>query len=170
MTKPTIKAIETRYKGHRFRSRLEARWAVFFDAAGWDWEHEPGGFHTPLGPYLPDFLVSSFSRARSVCGRWLEVKPIEPSPVEIDKLVWVSAHNDITPFAELVIGPPINHSRIEILANPDRHMLSEPGAEIRYVDSVPVLVVRGPKRDLRDSYAVAASAQARFEYGESGAA
>ena len=29
-----IKAIETYYKGYRFRSRLEARWAVFFDAAG----------------------------------------------------------------------------------------------------------------------------------------
>jgi hypothetical protein len=27
-----IKAIETSYKGYRFRSRLEARWAVFFDA------------------------------------------------------------------------------------------------------------------------------------------
>jgi hypothetical protein len=27
-----IKAIETRYKGYRFRSRLEARWSVFFDA------------------------------------------------------------------------------------------------------------------------------------------
>ena len=26
-----IKAIETYYKGYRFRSRLEARWAVFFD-------------------------------------------------------------------------------------------------------------------------------------------
>ena len=30
----TAKAIETRYAGHRFRSRLEARWAVFFDALG----------------------------------------------------------------------------------------------------------------------------------------
>lgn len=29
---PTIKPIETRYKGCRFRSRPEARWAVFFDA------------------------------------------------------------------------------------------------------------------------------------------
>ena len=27
------KAIETLYKGYRFRSRLEARWAVFFDAS-----------------------------------------------------------------------------------------------------------------------------------------
>ncbi|MCB6994492.1 hypothetical protein LI177_13475 [bacterium 210820-DFI.6.37] len=27
-----LKAIQTEYKGYRFRSRLEARWAVFFDA------------------------------------------------------------------------------------------------------------------------------------------
>jgi hypothetical protein len=27
----SAKAIETHYKGYRFRSRLEARWAVFFD-------------------------------------------------------------------------------------------------------------------------------------------
>lgn len=27
----TIKAIDTIYKGYKFRSRLEARWAVFFD-------------------------------------------------------------------------------------------------------------------------------------------
>jgi hypothetical protein len=29
-----LRPIETRYRGFRFRSRLEARWAVFFDAAG----------------------------------------------------------------------------------------------------------------------------------------
>ena len=27
-----LKPIDTEYKGYRFRSRLEARWAVFFDA------------------------------------------------------------------------------------------------------------------------------------------
>lgn len=30
----TIRAIETNYKGFRMRSRLEARWATFFDALG----------------------------------------------------------------------------------------------------------------------------------------
>lgn len=35
-----IKAIETSYKGYRFRSRTEARWAVFFDALGVRWEYE----------------------------------------------------------------------------------------------------------------------------------
>ncbi len=29
----SIKAIQTKYRGYHFRSRLEARWAVFFDAA-----------------------------------------------------------------------------------------------------------------------------------------
>jgi hypothetical protein len=31
---PTIQAIETEYHGCQFRSRLEARWGVFFDRAG----------------------------------------------------------------------------------------------------------------------------------------
>lgn len=39
-----IKAIETSYKGYRFRSRLEARWAVFFDALGVSWKYEDQGY------------------------------------------------------------------------------------------------------------------------------
>jgi hypothetical protein len=54
----TIKAIETHYKGYRFRSRLEARWAVFFDALGLDWEYEKEGFDLgEHGWYLPDFYL-----------------------------------------------------------------------------------------------------------------
>lgn len=52
-----IKAIETRYKGHRFRSRLEARWAVFFQAAGIKWIYEQEGFVVNGKPYLPDFYL-----------------------------------------------------------------------------------------------------------------
>ena len=39
-----IKAIETEYYGHRFRSRIEARWAVFFNAIGLKYEYEIEGF------------------------------------------------------------------------------------------------------------------------------
>jgi hypothetical protein len=53
----TIKAIETRYSGCRFRSRLEARWAVFFDAIGFRWEYEPQGYIVDGTPYLPDFKL-----------------------------------------------------------------------------------------------------------------
>lgn len=55
-----IKAIETEYNGYRFRSRLEARWAVFFDAAGIEYEYEPEGFELSCGRYLPDFYLPWF--------------------------------------------------------------------------------------------------------------
>ena len=62
-----IKAIETIYNGYRFRSRLEARWAVFFDALGVDYEYEPEGFNLPNGGrYLPDFRVKCYGK-RGVC-------------------------------------------------------------------------------------------------------
>ena len=53
-----IKPIETEYNGYRFRSRLEARWAVFFDTAGIPYEYEPEGFVLSDGTmYLPDFYL-----------------------------------------------------------------------------------------------------------------
>jgi hypothetical protein len=63
-----IKAIETIYNGYRFRSRLEARWAVFFDALGIEYEYEPEGYEywadevdeegRPMR-WLPDFRLTS---------------------------------------------------------------------------------------------------------------
>lgn len=52
-----IKAIETPYHGYRFRSRLEARFAVIFDELNIPWSYEREGFSLPSGPYLPDFAV-----------------------------------------------------------------------------------------------------------------
>lgn len=64
-----MKAIETKYKGYRFRSRLEARWAVFFDALGVKWEYEKEGYDLgEAGWYLPDFWLPDVSL-------WAEVKP-----------------------------------------------------------------------------------------------
>lgn len=54
----SIKPIETLWKGYRFRSRLEARWAVFFEELGIRWEYEPQGFELSDGTrYLPDFYL-----------------------------------------------------------------------------------------------------------------
>lgn len=62
----TIKAIETEYNGYKFRSRLEARWAVFFDVMGIDYKYEDEGYEyweTEDGNYkykwLPDFVLTS---------------------------------------------------------------------------------------------------------------
>lgn len=57
----SIKPIETVYNGYHFRSRLEARWAVFFDAAGIEYEYEPEGFELEDGTkYLPDFYFPEY--------------------------------------------------------------------------------------------------------------
>lgn len=50
-----IKAIETRYRGRLFRSRIEARWAVFFESLLLPWIYEPEGYPLPSRNYLPDF-------------------------------------------------------------------------------------------------------------------
>lgn len=52
-----LKAIETQYNGYRFRSRLEARWAVFFDQLGLPYVYEPEGFNLDGVHYLPDFQL-----------------------------------------------------------------------------------------------------------------
>lgn len=54
----SIKPIETVYNGYQFRSRLEARWAVFFDNLGIKYEYEPEGYVLRNGKwYLPDFFL-----------------------------------------------------------------------------------------------------------------
>src|SRR5687768_12212433 len=49
-----MNAIPTRYANVEFRSRLEARWAAFFDSLGWQWQYEP----LDLRAYVPDFVLS----------------------------------------------------------------------------------------------------------------
>lgn len=66
----TIKAIETEWDGYRFRSRLEARWAVFLKSLGIVYEYEKEGFDLGDGiKYLPDFWLPK----QEV---WLEIKPL----------------------------------------------------------------------------------------------
>ena len=69
-------AIQTNYAGCRFRSRLEARWAVFFDSLGIAWEFEKEGFELPSGRYLPDFWLSELEV-------WFEVKGTAPDHREV---------------------------------------------------------------------------------------
>lgn len=72
----TIKAIQTEYKGYNFRSRLEARWAVFFDALGLQWEYEPEGFDLGDGVYyLPDFRLLGTDTNGDEIDFWFDVKP-----------------------------------------------------------------------------------------------
>lgn len=63
-----LTAIETNYAGCRFRSRLEARWAVWLNHLKIEWRYEPQGFELPSGKaYLPDFYLPATDL-------WVEVK------------------------------------------------------------------------------------------------
>lgn len=94
----TIKAIETRYGGCRFRSRLEARWACFFDALEIPWQYELEGFELGDGlRYLPDFYLPKHAV-------FVEVKPTlaSLSRRDWDKLARFINHQNLL----LVAGMP----------------------------------------------------------------
>lgn len=74
-----LKPIETRYNGYFFRSRQEARWAVFLDEMRIPYRYEIEGFD--FGNeihYLPDFWLPETKT-------WLEIKGNMPNEDEILK-------------------------------------------------------------------------------------
>jgi len=88
-----IGAIETVYDGYRFRSRLEARWAVFFKTAGIRYIYEPECFRLPSGKlYLPDFYLPDVNMrtTEDKGGIYVEVKPSTPNFGEMHYLYELS--------------------------------------------------------------------------------
>lgn len=64
-----IKPINTLYNGNYFRSRLEARWAYYFDLMGIAYQYESEGYTLSNGQlYLPDFYLPGSNG-------YVEVKP-----------------------------------------------------------------------------------------------
>ena len=93
-----IKTIPTTYNNIKFRSRLEARWAVFFDQLGIKYLYEFEGFELENREwYLPDFYLPEY-------GIYCEVKP---SIIEVDENI-----NTFNEFAKgrywllLLVGTP----------------------------------------------------------------
>lgn len=72
-----MKAIQTFYRGHLFRSRLEARWAAFFQTIGWTWEYEPIDFNG----WIPDFGIYGSETI------YVEIKPVTEFPEEVAKKI-----------------------------------------------------------------------------------
>ena len=80
-----IRAVETKYNGYNFRSRKEARWAVFFDTLGIAYEYEKEGFDLDGTWYLPDFWLPEQ-------GCWMEVKGEVPTTEEKRKADMLHIH------------------------------------------------------------------------------
>lgn len=89
-----IEAKPTTYRGIQFKSRLEARWAVFLDTIRFPehirmrWVYEGAQFRIVPGnwTYTPDFLLKFTGAKRGWNNLIIEVKPISPEPEVLQSL------------------------------------------------------------------------------------
>lgn len=158
-----LKAIETRYKGYRFRSRLEARWAVFFDTLSIKYEYEPEGFDLgSIGLYLPDFFLPQF-------GMWAEIKGKAPTKDEILKAEYLG-RND-TEHVVLIIHGQVGDELFMLFDTVTQKWLDD-----RFIGTYPVwcdLLGHTSVHSMQDTnycdsvrHAYEAARAARFEHGE----
>lgn len=88
-----IKPQKTKYGDIIFASRLEARWAVFFDCLGIQYEYEPFYSEVETGCrvmyYKPDFYLKKLNK-------FIEVKPSKPYEKEnVKAAAWAKHINEI---------------------------------------------------------------------------
>jgi hypothetical protein len=151
-----IKPIETHYKGYRFRSRLEARWAVFFDALGIVWEYEPEGFElSGKVRYLPDFFLAE-------SGIYIEIKPEGNIPFAANRKIqqFKSAVGDRNFY--VLQGPPVTFEDDDRETRFDSHLRQLIFCSV--VGGAAEDNMRWSIHDLRQASVYARSA--RFEHGE----
>jgi len=169
LTMTTIKAIETAYNGYLFRSRTEARWAVFFDALGIAYEYEKEGYDLgELGWYLPDFWLpcpghSGYPNA----GFFFEVKGTEPTKEEKAKALALAVGTKHNTF--ISVGAPGIHFLWKACNN---------GRLFRHSNDVNCPPLSNEQFDLLGTFvrwganftdvlrALVAARSARFEHGE----
>ena len=171
-----IKPIETKYNGFRFRSRLEARWAIFFDMIGLKYEYEVEGFEINEIRYLPDFYLPTLDR-------WFEIKAKPLSEYEMKKCeeFCFNKDNESIKFSVLIGSPEA--VKIDDFAGVLEYVWEWPSE--KYPGDVRILApeelsereyysrfVRGlwvvpnvTEEEL--NVAATASREARFEFGES---
>lgn len=168
-----MKAIETKYNGYRFRSRLEARWALFFGVQLILYEYEPEGYILSDGTwYLPDFWLPQVKM-------WAEVKPVELTEKENLKCKLLAEESGYPCL--MLIGPPnfINYDawvrwkpRDNITELVDYSLVDTYLPHERDEGRFPCFSYCRPGscQDYPDIYllAVDMSRSARFEHGESG--
>lgn len=107
MAAPRLLAKPTRYRDRLgrewfFRSRLEARRAVFCDVLGISYVFEPEKYRVNGLVYMPDFQL------KDLCC-WLEVKPDEPDLHEREKARQLARHNQIVLIAGGSCNPTDKH-------------------------------------------------------------
>lgn len=83
-----IDAKPTTYAGIKFKSRLEARWAIYLTSLNLHPCYEPVTFRIGTWNYTPDFSLkgSNVPFCAAICSTLLEVKPCRPTDEYLDLL------------------------------------------------------------------------------------
>ena len=133
-----IKAIETVYKGYKFRSRLEARWGVFFDTLGIEWQYESEGFDLNGLWYLPDFWLPQVK-----C--WCEIKPHLPGNLDnqVEKWGELSRHNPLL----VITGQPYPNEYVLTFVE-NAEVLGDGQFWPAVTKEQYILVIHNPHRDI----------------------
>jgi len=124
MTDYRIPAIPTTYRGRRYRSRLEARWAAFFDELGWRHEYEP----FDLAGWVPDFALWPFQSSQM--GALVEVKPFD----RFDPTIWARIATSFDKVESDYSGLILTRAAPQIIMPPSAvsigwfHSIPDPGA------------------------------------------
>jgi hypothetical protein len=161
----SARVIPTLYQGINFRSRNEARWAVYFDALGLAWQYEPEGYFVNGRGYLPDFWLPEldcFAEVKSgtfTSEEWALCCGLPKPCVILDgppaARAWACTGTDATPTYDAYLGGE-QYGQIALA-----HSLSWRRLFFLMGDNY---------QDLRSSWeecpAVASALSARFEHGE----
>jgi len=179
-----IKAIETQYKGYRFRSRLEARWAVFFDALGIEWEYEREGYDLgDAGWYLPDFWIEKIQCAGGDPRSFhVEIKPKrELEREETEKILWLAKLSKVDVI--VCFGDPADeNTHCTAWTDDDNYWVGR--VRFAYIGNIPAIIhefedinwrrmlgqlyAQMPQNRERVENAFLKARSARFEFGEQG--
>jgi len=98
-----IRSKKTPYNGILFRSKLEAKWAVFFDSLGVGYKYEPEWDEVDIGigyiQYKPDFYLPDLDL-------WIEVKPVGFGKMKYENIKkaegWAKDYDGLL----VLVGPP----------------------------------------------------------------
>jgi hypothetical protein len=160
MKRNQLKAINTPYANHLFRSRLEARWAVYFDEMNTSWKYEEEGFDLKGIWYLPDFYLTSHEI-------YAEVKPTRFTEAEHKKCLLLCELSGKT-VIELVGRPSM--SVMNIVVN-DNGIIREQEAQLLLYSPkpsyTPLYYHSGEDDYTKDTWiqdAIRKASEARFEF------
>lgn len=115
-------ALAAEWKQTRFRSRLECRWAMFFDSLNLPWSYEPAQFALATAPYTPDFFVEGLG--------FFEIKPASVLDDRWQEFAaTVAPLNVITGTVPVMLHKtnPNDHFEISTLPQPFRGLIKRDG-------------------------------------------